>query len=366
MKYLVLSLGLLFLTACHNSPSLNNSQNALDYVDARAENIPLLNSVQTQKNYKNFLNHYFSIWDVKSNQNGIVIIETNGRLSPTDLPKNSVIFDDDQASHLAVGLPVKIMPQTAPNHWSFVLTAENPEGYWVHAKAIAKVNKSFISQWQKNLGYAEVKSNQKYPFRMGEIYPVYKTTRDSTQLEIPENTSQNYAAIKIISLHNKDIYKIPLLSTPRNFALVSNQFVKMPYDWGGKNGFYDCSSTTKAIYSYFGIWLPRNSENQKNTAGKLINLANLTDSEKQNILLKSAKPYLSLIYFPGHIMMYLTPQNHQLYILHSIWSLKTFFPFQNMIIAKTVITPITWGQNYIYVKKSLLTKATDLIILGVS
>ena len=139
-----------------------------------------------------------------------------------------------------------------------------------------------------------------------------------------------------------------------------------PQQGGIRCGYRDCSGTTKDIFAYFGIWLPRDSAMQKKLGGLDIDLSNLSDSQKQKILLQKAAPFLSLIYMPGHIMIYLGNKDNTLYILHDMWGLRTFRPFQSQgrwIVGKTVITPIDFGKEYWTVEKNLLSKSTDLIIL---
>lgn len=87
-----------------------------------------------------------------------------------------------------------------------------------------------------------------------------------------------------------------------NFKKISSIFRKKPYCWGnGQNG-WDCSGLLVDYFAFFDIALPRNSYQQIQSLSK-IDVTNMTLKEKEKILKKS-KPFLTLLYFPGHIMLY--------------------------------------------------------------
>ena len=433
MKYISMAF-FLFLTACDNSPSLSNPQDATAYLDPTTENQALLSPVQTQQFYHNFLMIYYSPWNNKIfdlektknqlieqintftqkpgwNENqqphtvqwienivnnmdmshfpnhvqtAIIVHASNARLLPTLIPSYSGVsksgafypFDNIQDSYLAAGTPVRIIQETQDKTWDFVLTENNTSGDWIPAKDVANVNAEFIKQWQHNDGYITVKSdnisllnhNHQYSYstRMGEIYPVNKISPNFIEINIALKNTDGNAVIQTATINKNSTYTFPLITTPKNIATIANQFIGHPYGWGGMYGYRDCSSTTKDIFAYFGISLPRNSAMQKKLSGTDINLEHLSDTEKQKILLQKGIPFLSLVYMPGHIMIYLGDKDNTLYILHDMWGLKTFRPFQStgrMIVGKTVITPITFGKEYWTVEKNLLSKATDLITL---
>ena len=354
------------INAFTQEPGWNENQqpHSLKWITTLVENIDI----------KHFPNHI---------QTAIIVHATNARLLPTQIPSYSGVskpgaFDNIQDSYLAAGTPVRIIQESHDKAWDFVLLENSTRGDWIPAKDVANVNAEFIKNWQHNTGYITVKSdnislldhNHQYSYmaRMGEIYPVNKTSPDFIEINIALKNTNGNAVIQTATVNKNNTYTFPLVTTPKNIAAIANQFLGHPYGWGGIYGYRDCSSTTKDIFAYFGIWLPRDSALQKKLGGIDINLEHLSDTEKQNVILQKGVPFLSLVYMPGHIMIYLGDKDNTLYILHDMWGLRTFRPFQStgrMVVGKTVITPITFGKEYWTVEKNLLSKATDLIMLSV-
>jgi len=433
MKYILIAF-ILLLNSC-SKPSLKNPQDALAYLDPATANQSILSPLQAKLAYTNMLNNYYYPWNNKTldlnktksllreqiknftdkpgwNENqqphaikwinnivnnmdlenfpnhiqtAIIIHDTNARIFPTQIPSYTDIhnpgefypFDNFQDSYIAAGTPVKIIHESRDKSWDFVLIENSIFGDWIPAEDVAYVDDSFIKNWQNNLGYIAIRSDDipllnlhhhyYYKTRMGEIYPINKISTNYLTLKIAVKNTDNNAVIQESEINKNTAYILPLITTPKNIAIIANQFINQPYGWGGLYGYRDCSSTTKNIFAYFGIWLPHASELQKEQGGLDINLANLSDAQKQKIILEKAVPYFSLLYVPGHIVLYLGEKNNILYVFQDMWGLKTyrlFKPQGRIVIGKTVITPITFGKECWNVPKTLLTKITDLIILN--
>jgi cell wall-associated NlpC family hydrolase len=317
-------------------------------------------------------------------ENAITVQGVYERIFPTEVPSYSDVhtpgafypFDNFQASYLAAGVPVKIIQISQDKAWDLIEVGNANYGCWVPAQNIATVNSAFIKKWQTNLGYLGVKSDNLsltnnnifyYKSRMGEIYPIDKISKDNISIKIAIKNINGEAEIQQGVIPQSETYILPLVTTPHNIALIANQFINKPYGWGDLYGYRDCSSTTKNIFAYFGIWLDRNSALQKDLGGTDISLENLSDSQKQKLIQQKAIPFFSLLYIPGHIVIYLGEKNNTAYVFQNMWGLRTFRPFQSQgrkIIGKTVITPITFGKEYWDVPKTVLDRVTHLIILG--
>lgn len=74
------------------------------------------------------------------------------------------------------------------------------------------------------------------------------------------------------------------------------------YGWGGLLGARDCSALVGDVYRCFGFLLPRNSGDLARLPHG-ISLEGLTDGEKRKRL--QAMPTGAILYFPGHIMLWL-------------------------------------------------------------
>lgn len=87
--------------------------------------------------------------------------------------------------------------------------------------------------------------------------------------------------------------------------------VGKPYGWGGQDGGRDCSRFIMDVFDRFGLELPRSSFDQARTGSFMVDLAGV-DNETERLLLidEAARRGLVLLYFPGHIMMYLGRDEH--------------------------------------------------------
>ncbi len=74
------------------------------------------------------------------------------------------------------------------------------------------------------------------------------------------------------------------------------------YGWGGMLDSMDCSMFTRNVYRCFGLRLPRNTTWQQEIPERKIDLSALGDDEKLAAI--SRMPSGTLLYFPGHTMIY--------------------------------------------------------------
>ncbi|MBR2744576.1 MAG: C40 family peptidase [Clostridia bacterium] len=92
------------------------------------------------------------------------------------------------------------------------------------------------------------------------------------------------------------------------------------YGWGSMLGSYDCSAYTKAIYKCFGLDIPRNTTWQQKIPGRFTDISSMTVEEKQNYF--KTIPAGSLVYFPGHAMMYIGSEDDMGYVISDTGSLS--------------------------------------------
>lgn len=74
------------------------------------------------------------------------------------------------------------------------------------------------------------------------------------------------------------------------------------YGWGGMLDSMDCSFFTRNVYRCFGLELPRNTTWQQAIPGRKIDLSGMSDEKKLEAI--SRMPSGTLLYFPGHTMIY--------------------------------------------------------------
>lgn len=97
----------------------------------------------------------------------------------------------------------------------------------------------------------------------------------------------------------------------RQKLLQMERMLDIPYSWGDERvDGMDCSSTVRAFYACFGVFLPRNSSEQKEY-GERLAAAELAEyhsvqgwsrAEKQEVLRRLGVG--AIIHMPGHVMLY--------------------------------------------------------------
>ncbi|HAG70137.1 MAG TPA: hypothetical protein DCL38_09235 [Lachnospiraceae bacterium] len=138
----------------------------------------------------------------------------------------------------------------------------------------------------------------KIPESMGERGPwnnhvVYLPVRD-------ENGSY-VRCIGLISQH----YEVStgfLKLTQAQLLRVAFNSLGDRYGWGGMLDSMDCSLYTRNVYRCFGISIPRNTSWQQMIPGRRISLEEKSAQEKLEIIQRL--PAGTLLYFPGHTMIY--------------------------------------------------------------
>ncbi len=106
--------------------------------------------------------------------------------------------------------------------------------------------------------------------------------------------------------------------------IISQAFKRLGdrYGWAGMYSANDCSGIAREIYACFGFEFPRNGKAQiRMTSMSSQKVSGLSDEEKLEIL--SELPAGSLLYFPGHLMIYLGTDNGTPYVISAVGSMAT-------------------------------------------
>lgn len=117
------------------------------------------------------------------------------------------------------------------------------------------------------------------------------------------------------------------------------------YGWGGMYGARDCSSFVMDVFRCFGIVLPRNSYMQSLSGRRVYDVSKMSCEEKEKVIEKAGPG--ALIYFPGHISIYIGSENNRLYVISAVGNMD------GMITGSVVINTLnvrrmdqsTWLSN---------------------
>ena len=299
------------------------------------ENKQEINSEWFDKHYQNMnLNTFPNI-----NKPAITIENSNLRLIPTSKPifngiNNNVDgfpFDVNQNSAIPANTPIYIAHISKDKAWVLV---ETSFAYgWIKIRDIAyagpKFQKKFLNHSQfvaiteDDLAIKTFAGNYLFNGYIGMMFPLLKETSINYHIITACANTSKYAYIKESVISKKTAKKMPIPLTIKNISTICNKVTNKPYGWGGLYNNRDCSAMIKDIFTPFGIWLPRNSTSQAKKGGFYIDISTMQPHMKEQFILENAIPYLTLLWFPGHIMLYIGEQDNYPIVFHNIWGVRT-------------------------------------------
>lgn len=263
-------------------------------------------------------------------QYAMILEETNVREVPTDEfcfkrmrnAGESYPFDYFQYTTLWLGTPVMVMHQSLDEMWYFVASPYSTG--WVRAEHIGLLTDKQKRYIQKRKLLAITKENvvikTDYNVRkahVGTLLPISSRNK----VLIPRQAKRGKTTFDKVNINKSDGSKMPLEFNSENTRRILGQLIGNKYSWGGLGGGRDCSATLKDFMTPFGIWLPRNSSQQKKV-GKVIALKGRR-SNKMKKITKEGIPFLTVIYKRGHSMLYIGENDNGIpLIFHNAWGLK--------------------------------------------
>ncbi len=284
-------------------------------------------------------------------------------------------FDRLQVSKIPAQTPVAIVHSTKISDFVLVVTPYKTFG-WVLRSSLGLVDEPFIRAWeaqpkitltQDNVPIYDTQSQYRLTGRMGDLYPVLETNSENYSANLAVKDDEGNAVLKKVIIPRTKAAPFPVPATAETISTFSDLLLEEPYGWGGSYGYRDCSSLMQTIFRGLGIWLPRNSYDQAHSRN-LIDLSHKTAEEKKRMITQKAIPFRTLIYMPGHIMLYIGEENGMPMVFHNMWGLKTKLPFQKTlgraIVGQTVVTPINLGEDIRQVPESLLDRVTGMTVLN--
>lgn len=261
-------------------------------------------------------------------------------------------FDYNQNSALHINVPLYISHFSKDKKWAFV-RASYAFG-WIKTSDLALVSSDFIKTF-KNGNYAmTIKDNLRLYkgkkalslVKIGALFPISKEQK----YLIASRDSKGRAHIEKVNVTDSDIIaKKPLPFTAKNVGMLAKEFYGEPYGWGGSYECRDCSATTRDFLGTFGIFLRRNSSKQAKD-GKSISIAGLPKAKKKKKIIKDAHPFRSLLYVPGHVVLYLGEYKGEPVIMHTYWGIRKK-DLSKLITARTIISSTEPGKELSDIKE---------------
>ncbi len=241
------------------------------------------------------------------------------------------MYDEMAASDLQALEPVAILWESRDAEWYYVLTYGY--GGWVPAKYIARCDSK--EEWLKMQSPAEqtevlvvtakeltlpVNDNE-LTLYMGASLPAY-SEGGSTYAIVPVRTEEGGCERAEVPVEaSEDLHRGFLPYTEANVLKQAFRLLGTEYGWAGTNNTFDCSGFTREIFLTFGLELPRTAEAQAKMAGADSRHIFTTAKNKSDYV--ENLPAGSLLYFPGHIVLYLGSIDGEPYCMSAVGSLCT-------------------------------------------
>lgn len=291
----------------------------------------------------------------------ITVRGTSMRVVPTDQPLfrdfaqagEGYPFDYNQNTAVWGQTPLFVSHLSTDGAWAL---CETRYAYgWLPIQDIAFVDENFMCVFESG-GYVTFAADRVPLYddfglhqdqgRIGMILPRIGFEQGASQALIAVRNAMGYAELRSVSVPDDELRPFPLPATPATLAQLADAVLGQPYGWGGMYGHRDCSATLMDIYAAIGIPLPRNSTKQAQ-AGAFVPFDGMNDEEKAAFIAQRAKPWLTLLWKRGHIMLYLGVHDGDPVILHTAWGLKTDVDGKEgrYVIGGTVITTLRPGDE---------------------
>ena len=260
-------------------------------------------------------------------KNGVAVKNTNLRILPTDKPffedpkkaGEGYPFDYLQNSALYFSSPLKTLCKSADKSYVFV---KSGVGYgWVDARDIALVSGETEAEMRGSR--LKTPKNDKTPLygANGEFLERINIGSVIFDSKAPKRADCGYAYLVDAKTDNG------FVPTPDDLGIdgVRHRAYLLfgePYGWGGYLFNRDCSMFIRDIFVGYGVLLPRNSADQ---AAGYTDISKLKPEEKKAFIAKNAKPWRSLLYLKGHIMLYIGQKaDGEPLVMHDAWGIKSF------------------------------------------
>lgn len=311
------------------------------------------------------------------NRTGITVHTSHLRVLPTQEP---VFFNPDQAgqgypfdmmqnSVLWTSTPVQVVHRSRDKAWLLVET--DWVFGWLRADDVAWVdedqrdllqNSRLVAVTRDKTPLMDHTGTFQSKARIGSLLFALSQTRQGYDVVLPVRGENGKAVIHSGPVSSRVISPFPLPLSAGRVAGLAKRMMDQMYGWGGLHARRDCSAGIRDLFTPFGLWLPRNSSQQAE-AGRVLNLSTFSAPEKEEFIVQHGKPFQTLLWKPGHIMLYIGQHEEQAAIWHIMWGVK----IDNLwagegrhVVGRTVITSLRPGNEL-----NNLARPEGLLINGI-
>lgn len=296
---------------------------------------------------------------------GVAVRPASVRALPTNQKmmeeRGDLEFDQLQFTLIKPWTPVGIYHASRDGKWLYV-QAPYARG-WVQAADLAFFPKrSELKQYAEAQDFLVVTGESipvysdpalqtvKQRPTMGTVLPLAGKGNGSYEIWMPERTAGGSArTVKAYVSFESDVSEGYPPYTQRNILTQAFKLLGARYGWGGSFGGRDCSGFTHDVFLSLGVDMPRNSKEQAFVGTQLGNYEIFTNDYGKKAALRGARPGVTLIRMPLHLMLYLGEENGRFYIIHSTWAERVSMDSDKKVrINQVVVSDLSLnGQSYL-------------------
>lgn len=182
-------------------------------------------------------------------------------------------------------------------------------------------------------------------FQMGSRLPLIKSTKKTWDVIVPTAKNGRLVPCTITLARDEgNFHEGWLPATTNTLIRQAFRFLGAPYGWGGLENSVDCSSFAADIYRTIGIELPRDADVQEAVMEPRWALEDKGGAERYAVF--SHVPPGSLLFLPGHVMMYLgLDDSGDPLVIHALSRYNAFSPDRKTITSQPVRRVIVSGLS---------------------
>ncbi len=265
----------------------------------------------------------------------LTINRTNMRLLPEEAgwfeSKDDTHYDQLQATVIDPCEPLAVLIDSQDKQ--YVFAESRSYAGWIKASEIAFTDKATWQKYVAPQNYLTVIASRKtVPYGKAYYQMGGKVLLRANELQKDGSWAISMPTLDANGTIIEQGYNIPndngvvkgtLACSENNLIRQAFRFLGEDYGWGGLEKNVDCSSFVQDVYRSVGIELPRDASKQEKAMARSISVKSMDHAQRMEIVKKS-KPG-SLLFAPGHVMIYLGNDNNgEPLVIHALSSYYTF------------------------------------------